>query len=303
MVGRIEEKMRILNAFIRSQVRSRSIVTAFAMTMLVLLPPPNLSGVEVQFSASEYEVSETASVVTVKAVRDDAVGVAQVNVQVSGGSAQSPEHYYLKTWVISFPDGASSADLSVFIVDNSLPSSDHDVLLELVSDTEGLTIGTIGTTSILIVDNDAEGFPGLGVSGHSFGQFGSFAPRVNAFVPDGQGRWLAAGGFTSANGRARTNLVRVSADGSVDDTFNPDFTANLQIFAVVMAGDGKILIGGQFTEVNGSPAGGIARLLPDGSLDPDFTHGTGFGGGTVETLEVLVWHLRSGATSAGGYFE
>jgi uncharacterized delta-60 repeat protein len=39
--------------------------------------------------------------------------------------------------------------------------------------------------------------------------------------------------------------------------------------------DGKILIGGLFGKVGGKPANGLARLLPDGSLDPDFKYNLG----------------------------
>ena len=38
---------------------------------------------------------------------------------------------------------------------------------------------------------------------------------------------------------------------------------------------GQILIGGDFTAVNGIGRNGIARLNPDGSLDPTFDPGQG----------------------------
>ncbi|GEM_PF-1395656 len=293
--------MKSCNTFVGEEKRFHSIIRAGAITALVVLAKFSSVGAEVRFSASQYDVSETASVVTVRAVRDESVGVAGVKVQINGGSAQSPANYYLKTDVISFPDGADTADLSVFIVDNAETSGDHDISLELVSETEGVTVGSPGTATIVIVDNDAEGFPGLGFSGHYFFEIVpnySFASRVNALVPDGQGRWLAAGEFTSVNGHARTNLVRLLADGSLDDSFNPYFTTDGQIYPVAFPGDGKILIGGQFTKVNGSAAGRIAQLLPDGTLDSGFAHGTGFTSATVETLEVLA----DGRILVGGNF-
>src|SRR5262249_741462 len=42
--------------------------------------------------------------------------------------------------------------------------------------------------------------------------------------------------------------------------------------------DGKVLIGGRFDSVNGSPRNDIARFYPDGSLDDAFNPGTGVGG-------------------------
>src|SRR5436190_2256283 len=39
--------------------------------------------------------------------------------------------------------------------------------------------------------------------------------------------------------------------------------------------DGKILVGGEFWSVNGTPRNRIARLNDDGSLDPTFNPGAG----------------------------
>ena len=40
---------------------------------------------------------------------------------------------------------------------------------------------------------------------------------------------------------------------------------------VVLQPDGKIVVGGSFSSVNGHPSGSVARLLPDGQVDPTFT--------------------------------
>ena len=42
--------------------------------------------------------------------------------------------------------------------------------------------------------------------------------------------------------------------------------------------DGRIIIGGEFTHVDGVPLNHIARLNADGSLDPTFDPGAGFDG-------------------------
>ena len=45
--------------------------------------------------------------------------------------------------------------------------------------------------------------------------------------------------------------------------------------SVAVQPDGKVLIGGDFTTVNGTNRNGIARLNADGSLDSSFNPGTG----------------------------
>jgi uncharacterized delta-60 repeat protein len=70
------------------------------------------------------------------------------------------------------------------------------------------------------------------------------------------------------NSEKRTFIARLDKDGHLDDTFNPDFDNYLM--NLVVQPDGKILVGGQFTEVNGEAHAHIARLQPSGELDKYF---------------------------------
>jgi len=47
----------------------------------------------------------------------------------------------------------------------------------------------------------------------------------------------------------RTNLNRLNADGSLDETFEPQ--ANGIVYALALQPDGKILAGGSFTSLGG----------------------------------------------------
>jgi len=96
-----------------------------------------------------------------------------------------------------------------------------------------------------------------------------------AVQPDG--KILAVGGFTNYNGVARNRIARLNPDGSLDETFNIGTGANFgPVYAVALQEDGKVLVGGSFTQINGSPRSTIARLNADGSVDQDFVVGTGF---------------------------
>jgi uncharacterized delta-60 repeat protein len=87
------------------------------------------------------------------------------------------------------------------------------------------------------------------------------------------GQILLAGIFPNGDGTSRY-LLRLNADGSLDSGFNPsfEFDPNLPrgISQAIVLGDGRILIGGSFTKVNGVARSQIARLKPDGSLDETF---------------------------------
>jgi uncharacterized delta-60 repeat protein len=98
--------------------------------------------------------------------------------------------------------------------------------------------------------------------------------KINAYVkatavqPDG--KILIGGSFTTVPGLIRNFVARMDADGTPDPAFNPGSGPNGTVLAMVLQPDGEILIGGEFTKVNGAINRGIARLNPDGSLDTSF---------------------------------
>ena len=91
-------------------------------------------------------------------------------------------------------------------------------------------------------------------------------PDTLAVQPDG--KILASGDFTVYNGTARTKIVRINADGSLDAPFSPNISSD--VYAIQPLPGGKILIGGSFTTVNGTTQAALARLNADGSLDTSF---------------------------------
>ena len=94
---------------------------------------------------------------------------------------------------------------------------------------------------------------------------------VNEIVVQPDGKIVIGGSFTTVGGVSRGSIARLNADGSLDATFgNNQAGANNQINAVALQADGKILIGGFFTIVNGTSRANLARLNADGTLDSTF---------------------------------
>ncbi len=116
------------------------------------------------------------------------------------------------------------------------------------------------------------------------GQKGAEGPQMRIEAIQMQGSYILIGGrFDRFNDVQRTNFARLNANGSVDATFAPS-NANAIVYAVhKRPWDEKIHIGGLFTEYNGTPVNRLARLMPDGSLDPDFSVGAG-PGNSVRTI-------------------
>jgi uncharacterized delta-60 repeat protein len=57
-----------------------------------------------------------------------------------------------------------------------------------------------------------------------------------------------------------SGIIRINADGGVDDSFHPTTGGNPAVRNVTLQPDGKILLGGDFTSVNGTTRNAIARL-------------------------------------------
>jgi len=72
---------------------------------------------------------------------------------------------------------------------------------------------------------------------------------------------------------AHAGLVRLTATGAADATFTPPTYDNAPVDKVktmVLQADGKVIIGGKFTSINGTPRNRIARLHANGTLDTSF---------------------------------
>jgi uncharacterized delta-60 repeat protein len=95
-----------------------------------------------------------------------------------------------------------------------------------------------------------------------------------ALQPDG--KILLAGQFSSVDYQTRAYLARLNPDGSVDPAFNPGAGPNSYVYSLALLSDGRIVIGGQFSQVDGVNRGGIAILTSNGSLDSTFTSTNGF---------------------------
>ena len=86
---------------------------------------------------------------------------------------------------------------------------------------------------------------------------------------------VPGGRYENIDGNPVVALGRLNADGVFDDTFGIDIGVDGEVFAVAVQPDGGIIIGGDFKKVAGVDAKNIARLNPDGTLDPTFAVGSG----------------------------
>ncbi|WP_341900675.1 T9SS type A sorting domain-containing protein [Fluviicola taffensis] len=127
----------------------------------------------------------------------------------------------------------------------------------------------------------------LSLTGISFGQNGAndatfnISDHGNGFGDEANntvfasclqtdGKILIGGAFTKVNDEIKNRITRLNEDGSTDNTFNVGLGINSNVRAICLQSDGKILVGGDFTSVNGYSKSRIVRLNQDGSVDLSF---------------------------------
>lgn len=97
-------------------------------------------------------------------------------------------------------------------------------------------------------------------------------PPVNGMAVQTDGKILVVGRFTSFNGLPKNHMVRLNADGSVDNSFTlgVSLDASQPLFDVVALPDGKSIIGGNVLRNASGSLKLILRLNSDGSVDNTF---------------------------------
>ena len=110
---------------------------------------------------------------------------------------------------------------------------------------------------------------------NTFNMWAWFDNIITALAIQSDGKIIVGGDFTSYNWSLVNRIVRLDSGWNIDNTFNIwawcDFPVN--VFAI--QGDGKIIVGWDFTSYNWSPVDKIVRLDSGWSIDNTFTIWTG----------------------------
>jgi uncharacterized delta-60 repeat protein len=124
-----------------------------------------------------------------------------------------------------------------------------------------------------------------------------------AMALQADGKLLVGGFFSSVNGTNRTHLMRLNADGSLESLYNPEIEGGglPVVLSLYEQADGKLVVAGQFYEINGSSRNGIARLNSDGTLDTDLDPGTGISGGAFTVAFAVTEQADHNILIGGGF--
>ncbi|HAL72182.1 MAG TPA: hypothetical protein DCP71_10460 [Verrucomicrobiales bacterium] len=134
----------------------------------------------------------------------------------------------------------------------------------------------------------------------------SFTPEIlggdiDSMLVYPDGRIMIGGSFLTVAGVARPYLARLEADGSLDESFNPNL--NARVYGMALQPDEKILIGGSFswTRADTQVQRGIGRLNADGSVDSSFIATSSPSNNIVDPVTAFAFQ-PNGKIIIGGFF-
>ena len=93
------------------------------------------------------------------------------------------------------------------------------------------------------------------------------------------------GDFTSYQGSAANELIRLHADGSVAYRFGQGFDGPIYRIALAYGGSGELYVSGAFTHFDGQPVAHLVRLTRTGELDQAFHFAGDFDPGGIAVAE------------------
>ena len=97
---------------------------------------------------------------------------------------------------------------------------------------------------------------------------------VRSLALQKDGKVVIGGEFTAVGSDNRNRIARLNVGGSLDNGFQNGLSgANGSVYSVAVESEGKVVVGGAFTSVNGTTRNRIGRLNDDGNLDDTFRPG------------------------------
>jgi uncharacterized delta-60 repeat protein/uncharacterized repeat protein (TIGR01451 family) len=250
---------------------------------------------QLSFSAGAYQVNENGGYAIISVIRTGgSAGPISVQFATADDTAVSGLNYLGTNGTLSFGPGEVSKSFTVPLLDDGFAdASPFFFKVSLSNPNPAGTLSSQTTASVYILDAEGVAQPPGGLD-PNLGAFGVNGD-VHALALQADGKLLAGGDFTAANGLARNRLARWNTDASLDEKFSsisPSAGPNGSVLALACQTDQRIVVGGQFTQVNSVNRNYLARLNLDGSLDSSFNPGSGPDNSVFAVAETFVGTAR-----------
>lgn len=199
---------------------------------------------------------------------------------------------------LTFAPGEDIVTFSVDYIDDSEPEGSEPILLTLSNPTGGAVLGGLTEVRLFVQDNERRGT----LLDDTFDGAIGFTDFVNALVLLPDERVLAAGEFARPGNPITDRVALFDIDGSRDRDFDmEDEVPNASVYTLALQEDGKVIIGGVFTQIGNEEFNGLARLDRFGLIDGSFQVGAGVGGAAPAVYEVVI--QPDGKVILAGAFE
>jgi len=177
--------------------------------------------------------------------------------------------------------------------DNSVAGGNNNVNDILVQSdgkivVAGAFINMNGNPALRIARYNADGTSSTFASGAGNGTTTGTNDYITCLKELSNGDILVGGNFTRFDTQVQSRIAKIDADGFPVTSFFPGIGQGFNdvVNSIDVQSDGKIIVGGLFTDYAGNTVNQIARLTANGSYDNTFTIGTGFNA-VVNKVKVL----------------
>ncbi len=221
----------------------------------------------IQWAATSYVANEQSGSVVLTVTRSaNSTGAVSVAYATASGTAVGGTDFTAKSGTLGWADGDSSPKtITITLAADALVEGAETFTVTLSAPSGGVLVEP-SLATVTVADPGARdpSFP-MPLTGSSI---------FNAVVqPDGN--ILVGGAFSFIQTPDFTvyehaRIARLTPSAGVDETFDPGSGANGAVNALARQPDGKVLLAGDFSTINGIARNRVARLHPDGSLDTSF---------------------------------
>jgi uncharacterized delta-60 repeat protein len=111
--------------------------------------------------------------------------------------------------------------------------------------------------------------------------FNQSSDVLNCVMYSSLSKVYLGGSFASYFGTTNNNIACIDINGGIDTSLITGIGFNNTVNCLTETSNGKIMVGGNFTNYNGIASNRIILLNPDGSIDNSFLIGSGFNGNVL----------------------
>jgi uncharacterized delta-60 repeat protein/uncharacterized repeat protein (TIGR01451 family) len=233
----------------------------------------------VAFSQPYYQADKNSGAAIITVIRGGGIaGTGTVNFATIPNTATPGTDYFDTNGVLTFLPGEIGKTFTVGLLDD-MSGLGNKIVDLVLSAPANVTLGSPSIVPLTLIDNRSFNEPAgaldtlFGDQTQANGPVFALALQMTNGITDG--RIVVAGDFTDFNQVVRNRLARLMTNGALDTSFDPGPGANDAIRAIAAQSDGRLVIGGFFTQVISTNRNRIARLNVDGSLDGSFNPGAG----------------------------